>query len=73
MALHLQDPVNIIGDFGSDLVQCCGQLGQLLLALRTNGCLALRKQHLGLEDKSVTHDTDILAPFQHLAQPAKEF
>ena len=73
MALHLQNPVDIIWDFGGNLRQRNRQFGQLLFALDGDIGLPLCEQHFGLEDKSVTDNPDIVASTKDITQPAKKF
>ena len=73
MAVNLQNPIYIFGDFGGDIGKGNRKFGKLILTLGCNFGPTLGKQNFRLKDKAIANNLNIIAPFQYVTQPSKKF
>jgi hypothetical protein len=73
MAVNLQNPIDIFGNFRCNIGKGNRKLGKLVLTFGRNLSLTLGKQNFRLKDKAIANNLNIVAPFQYVTQPAKKF
>ena len=73
MAVNLQNPIDVFGNFGGDIGKGNRKLGKLILTLGCNFGLTLGKQNFRLKDKTIANNLNIVTPFQYITQPPKKF
>ena len=73
MAVNLQNPIDVFGNFGGDIGKGNRKPGKLILTFGCNFGLTLSKQNFRLKDKSIANYLNIVASFQYITQPPKKF